>query len=266
MFHRLSSLTIGRRSALLATLTLPLSLPVAALGPLNDTGIDFCGAATEGNGLCSNTQPIGQDADYGRDAAAADGTLTKIGGGGKGFDFTKIANDGRTLPATAALGDGPGDWACTRDNVTGLLWEVKTDDDGWRDRDWTYTWYDPNSPDGYPGSSGNTSTCDNTLNGQPCNTANYVDAVRAAQLCGHDDWRMPEMRELISIVDYAWRSPDPSIDPDYFSNTPGSNFWSGSPYAYYSSYAWYVDFGSGHANGYYYRDVGFHVRLVRGGQ
>jgi hypothetical protein len=29
-----------------------------------------------------------------------------------------------------------------RDNVTGLVWEVKTADGGLRDQKWSYTWYD----------------------------------------------------------------------------------------------------------------------------
>jgi len=41
-----------------------------------------------------------QDAFFGCDAAAKAGTLTKIGGGQVGFDFTKIANNGGVLPAT----------------------------------------------------------------------------------------------------------------------------------------------------------------------
>ena len=32
-----------------------------------------------------------------------------------------------------------------RDNVTGLMWEVKTDDGGLRDKDWTYSWYNPDA-------------------------------------------------------------------------------------------------------------------------
>jgi hypothetical protein len=67
-----------------------------------------------------------QDCRYGRDAAAAAGVLTKTGGGAKGFDYTKIANNGTTLGAGAALGNAPTDWACTKDNITGLTWEVKT--------------------------------------------------------------------------------------------------------------------------------------------
>jgi hypothetical protein len=94
-----------------------------------------------------------QSAAYGRDAAFMAGKLSKIGGGSAGFDFTKIANDGFELPSNATLGSGPKDWACTRDNVTGLLWEVKTADGGLRDQDWTFTWYnaDPNTNGGATG-------------------------------------------------------------------------------------------------------------------
>jgi hypothetical protein len=49
--------------------------------------------------------------------------------------YTKIANDGSELPDSATLGTNPTDWACTKDNKTGLIWEVKTDDGGLRDKD-----------------------------------------------------------------------------------------------------------------------------------
>ena len=58
--------------------------------------------------------------------------------------YSKIANDGSLLADAAVLGTGAKDWACTRDNATGLVWEVKTDDGGLRDKDNTYSWYDPN--------------------------------------------------------------------------------------------------------------------------
>ncbi len=48
--------------------------------------------------------------------------------------YTKIANDGSELSADAILGTNPKNWACTKDNKTGLTWEVKTDDDGLRDK------------------------------------------------------------------------------------------------------------------------------------
>ena len=44
----------------------------------------------------------------------------------------------------------------------------------------------------------------------------WVGQMNAAQYLGHDDWRMPDVKELQSIVDYT-RSPDtsgsPAIDP-----------------------------------------------------
>ena len=48
--------------------------------------------------------------------------------------YTKIANDGSALPETAVLGSNPKDWACTKDNKTGLTWEIKTTDKGLRDQ------------------------------------------------------------------------------------------------------------------------------------
>ncbi len=56
--------------------------------------------------------------------------------------YTKIANNGALLPDSAPLGSGQSDWACTRDNATGLIWEVKTAASGWRDQSKTYTHYD----------------------------------------------------------------------------------------------------------------------------
>lgn len=250
-----------------------------ATHPLNDTGITFCGEAVSGNNSpCTGNEPAGQDAHYGRDAAAAAGKLTKKGGGSAGFDFTKIANNGSELPASATLGSGPTDWACTRDNVTGLIWEVKVDDATHRRHKWHgYSWYDQASPDGNPGSVGNTSTCGNTLDGQPCNTANYVAAIRSDRLCGYSDWRMPTKKELLGIIDYD-RSEGgwvPMVDTDYFPNTPASPYtytenysprvWSGSIDAYYPSDAWVIMINTG-----WYERVSRRfstsVRLVRGGQ
>lgn len=38
-------------------------------------------------------------------------------------NYTKIANNGSILPGDAQLGTQPTDWACTKDNKTGLMWE-----------------------------------------------------------------------------------------------------------------------------------------------
>jgi hypothetical protein len=228
--------------------------------PLNDTGIQFCGAYPNGNNaICSGTEPTGQDKFYGRDA---DTELIKTGGGVAGFDYTKIANDGVELTAGATLGTGATDWACTRDNVTGLMWEVKTDNTtpDLRDKDWTYTWYDSNSPDGNKGTA-NGGIC--FASGSGCDTEKYVADVNAAGLCGFNDWRMPTIKELRGI---AHLGPyNPAIDTTYFPNTNSSWFWSGSSLAGYSWWSWQVHFNNGAAS-YGWTDDSYYVRLVRGGQ
>ena len=240
---------------------------------LPDTGQDTCYNDTVADGVAASdpasiardagTHPR-QDCRYGRDAAAAAGQLTKTGAGAKGFDYSKIANDGSTLAAGAALGSGATDWACTKDNITGLTWEVKVDDNELRDKDHTYTWYnsDGASNGGNAGSTGG-NTCNATLPGSLCNTEAYVTAVNAAGLCNAADWRMPTQRELLTLV-YADGS-SPSIDPTYFPNTQGSYFWSGSSYVPDPTVAWgvYFDDGNTFANS---KASAYYVRLVRGGQ
>lgn len=243
----------------------------AAAGPLNDTGIDFCrdhaipfatDTTVTSTTTCTAAQG-GQDARYGRDAAAAKGVLPKVGGGSKGFDFTKIANNGTVLPASAALGSGPNDWACTYDNNTGLMWEVKVDDSTHlRDMDWTYTWYD--SVHNYGGNPGTASggTCQTTGR---CDTEKFVADVNAANLCGHNDWRMPTFQEIYNLADRGIAVLGPIIDATYFPNTIAWYFWSGSPVASISDAALLVSFSSGN-DGWDTRDLDSQVRLVRAGQ
>jgi Protein of unknown function (DUF1566) len=144
--------------------------------------------------------------------------------------------------------------------VTGLMWEVKTTS-GVRNQAHTYTWYssDPSDNGGSLGSVG-TATCTGTAQ---CNTENYVGLVNSVVLCGRSDWRMPHKRELLSIVDYGVVTP--SLDVNYFPNTPPSEFWSGSPSASGATGAWVVGFGDGSAyvGG---RSFASGVRLVRAGQ
>ena len=79
---------------------------------------------------------------------------------------------------------------------------------------------------------------------------------------GHTDWRLPDVNELVSLVDDSRSSP--AIDPAAFLATPSSYFWSSSSYAASSSDAWGVSFNYG-----YVYSVGktstYYARCVRGG-
>jgi len=233
---------------------------------LNDTGIQFCGEAGSGNNEpCTGGEPQGQDVHYGRDAATRAGTLNKVGGGAAGFDFTKISNSGQDLSPTAQLGSGASDWACTRDNVTGLTWEVKLDDaTHFRHKGHRYAWYFINSPDGYNGLVGNTSYCANTLDGQNCNTDNFAAHVNAAALCGFTDWRVPTGKELQTLVHFG--QYDPAIDTTYFPNTDGSQYWTASPVSSQRKNARYVVFSTGYSDSGSRTLYSYRVRLVRGAQ
>ena len=95
------------------SIILILSLSVCALaGPVPDTG------QTQ-----SYTDTFGEDSDYLINPPS----------------YTKLDAQGNDLDDSAAS------WTMVRDNVTGLIWEVKTDDGSVHDKDNTYTWYDSNT-------------------------------------------------------------------------------------------------------------------------
>ena len=80
---------------------------------------------------------------------------------------------------------------------------------------------------------------------------------------GNSDWRLPNIRELQTIVDRSVSNP--AIDAVAFPGTSASSFWSASAVAGNSYGAWYVDFfyGGAYYNG---KSDAFQVRLVRAGQ
>jgi len=191
-----------------------------------------------------------------------------------GFNFTKLNANGVTLAdQSVAYADTP--WNCVKDNVTGLIWEIKTIS-GLHNTNDSYTWYNPDAltnggSAGYQRRSDQTGvesdnpTCFNYANGTEstyCNTKAYVARVNAEAYCGATDWRMPSREELRSIVDYSRKNP--AIDVDYFPNTL-SWVWSSSPSPYNSDFAWNVNFSNGYVNTYNKSNVR-QVRLVRSGQ
>lgn len=239
----------------------PQKITSGATGKLNDTGITTCADNYQNNLPCPQAGFAGQDAEFGRDANQA---TNNDADGHAGFSFTKISSTGAELPSTAS------EWSCVKDNVTGLMWEVKTDDGGLHDKDWTYTWYelDETKNGGFAGRQ-NEGSCGST---SQCDTTGYVSSVNTATWCGVNDWRMPTHQELLSIVNFD--KSDLLIDPLYFPNTQPVPFWSSSPavlpvgydYTYDQGTAKVVSFGTDGVAVEAMKGANFSVRLVRGGQ
>ncbi len=148
---------------------------------------------------------------------------------------------------------------CVLDTRTGLTWEVKTDDDGLRDKDWIYSWFvsiqpETGKPAGYP----NSGRCSNN---QGCDTESYVSGVNKSRLCGYRDWRLPSAHELEELLTETPNAP--KIATLFFPNTAASYYWSSDYVALEVGGAVLVSFELGLSlagnSG-----SGAHVRLVRG--
>jgi len=249
-------------------------LTATPYGGLNDSGIDWCANDTSNIDFDSTrtvktkscaaleaTHP-GQDAIYGRDAAARTRTLLKTGQGTTGFDFTKFCRNGdRAGEGECAPNPKPGpdsnNLACNHDNVTGLTWEIKADS-GLQNKDNTYTWYQENGKvNGGEAGLQHGGKCE----GSACDTQSYIEAINKMGLCGANDWRLPTKRELLSIVDNSRFKP--AIDERLFPMALPTNYWSSSPYPDISTLAWQVYFLYGEASPSKKSEMN-HIRLVRG--
>ncbi|QPG05068.1 DUF1566 domain-containing protein [Salinimonas marina] len=231
---------------------------------LNDTGVTTQATATTLSKTQQNAFP-GQDGQRGADIVAAQGWLEKAGRGVAGFDFTKLNSNGDEQDAAQS------EFSCVRDNTTGLVWEVKTDDGGLYDGTHTYTWFQGENNGGNEGESGSPeASCAIT----ECNSRSYIAAVRAQGLCGFYDWRLPNHFELMSLVHFG-QTNTAMLDTDYFPNTGDIAdaplwYWTSQPGADgvvsdAAQNAWAIDFGSGVDN---FLDKGSvaHIRLVRAGR
>ncbi len=126
-----------------------------------------------------------------------------------------------------------------RDNVTGLIWEVKTDDGSIHDKDNTYVWW----------------------NAQDI----FIATLNSTQFGGYSDWRMPTVKELSSILDSSIPYPGPTIDTVYFPNTRSFDYWSSTTIAGVLYMAWVVRFSNGLVDDGN-KSNSFCVQAVRGGQ
>jgi len=86
----------------------------------------------------------------------------------------------------------------------------------------------------------------------------------ATPFAGYSDWRLPNQKELSTIVETGCENP--SVNETAFPNTPSPRFfWSSTTYASDPSQAWVVYFSDGYSNAYA-KTIPLYVRLVRNGQ
>jgi hypothetical protein len=205
-----------------------------AQADLDDCNSDLLACATNCDVAIGLPQATGQTTSYG---PGSDGDLQK----GLGRSFTDN-------------GDGT-----ITDNVTGLMWEKKSDDGGVHDKDNTYTWGMTSPP--------------YTMNGTMVTT--FLAALNSGGgFAGYTDWRIPNLNELETIRNLETAGPAAYAE---FNNgctggctvttcscTRSTYHWSSSTYRNAQGGAWDVYFHDGYTYAGNKTDV-FAVRAVRAG-
>ncbi len=118
------------------------------------------------------------------------------------------------------------------DNVTGLIWATDGDGVG-------------------------------CFNGQTATWTDALDYCNGLSFAGYSDWRLPNLKELHSLVNYS--TVTPKIAASVFPNTKADRYVSSTTHFYFTGSAAFVNFNDGDI-GYLGKDEAvFYVRAVRGG-
>jgi len=238
--------TLGGQTSITITL-----LDDEGNGHINDTGVSTCAIDNNFSASCETAQDFPQ-----QDAMI----------GSTEFNFTKIREDGTELTA-----EDTDEHACVRDNNTNLIWEVKHPRNlgHMQDNQHKYTWHNPldNSNGGDPGPTGTAGGCGIEISS--CDTLKYSEEINRIGLCGFDNWRLPKITELMSIVDFSGPVPGinntvPLIDENFFPNTNTAFYWTATPAAVFHESAWRLDFRTGKTD-HQLKSIASSVRLVNSG-
>lgn len=113
--------------------------------------------------------------------------------------------------------------------------------------------------------------CSEGLSGQLCEKGTatpftWQEALKSgagSTFAGKNDWRLPNIKELATIVERQCTMP--AINEIVFPATPTMSFWSSTPYDANAGFAWNIYFPYGISDGNS-KEYKFYVRLVRGGK
>ena len=180
--------------------------------------------------------------------APAMGTMTHTG--------ATVRDDGFVKAGGPLSYHDNGDGTIT-DLNTGLMWEKKSVDGSLHDASKMFVWSSPVTDTVW----------------------DWIDAINTEVgngigFAGFNDWRLPNVRELLSIIDYGRLNP--AVDPAFNNNFSFGctvltcseiftlPYWSSTTVATVDVDAWTVDFAAGHVVAALKSEAHF-VRAVRGG-
>jgi hypothetical protein len=72
----------------------------------------------------------------------------------------------------------------------------------------------------------------------------YIECLNSYDYAGHSDWRLPNRKELFSLIDRS--QINPPLPPDnYFADVQLGNYWTSTTYRYDTSRAWMISMRHG---------------------
>jgi len=112
--------------------------------------------------------------------------------------------------------------------------------------------------------------CSQGLSGTSCQTGTasttYWEEAKVScedsTSSNYSDWRLPNVKELTSIVNY--QNSSPAINATYFPATVSGNYWSSTTYKPNTATAWYVSFSGGDVGSSIKTPAPYYARCVRG--
>ena len=171
--------------------------------------------------------------------------------------YTKLGYLGEVLSDNADAGSS---WMMTRDNVTGLIWEIKTNDGSIHDGSKTFTWCDSDSGTngGYSGTCGNSNDI--------TDTEAFVAELNLQEFGGFSDWRLPTIEELSTLLYLNVPDGEPPVYQFYFPNIRYDFYWSATSAAYEEEQAWFQCFQDRCVNNTQAKKTLHYVIAVRSGR
>ena len=141
---------------------------------------------------------------------------------------------------------------------TGQTTSYRDGDDGYYQKGWTDTERFTDNGDGtvtdnatglmWPKDWGGAAT----NNGEYLSWQGAIDFAETLDLAEHQDWRLPNVSELASIINYERTDP---ATYEIFDNIPRGRAWSSSTYSWASGYALFIDLYRGNGGDYLKTEV-----------